>query len=63
MFAYKPFHFSFPLNAEIHKTSNLLHSLCPRCGEQSKSHPLFILHRKLSKITLAYITELIKLQL
>ena len=60
---YKLIHFSRPLNPEIHRMANTPNVLCPpRCKEQKESQPYFIFYRKLSKITLDFISELINLK-
>ena len=54
-------HFSFSLNPAIHRMGNAPNILCPRCKEQEDSHPHFVLHCKLSKTTLDFMSELINL--
>ena len=49
------------LNPAIQRMGNTPNILSPRCREQDKSQPHFILYCKLSKITLGYISELINL--
>ena len=49
------------LNPAIQRMGNTPNIPCPRCREQDKSHPHFILYCKLFKITLGYISELINL--
>ena len=52
---YKRIHFSLPLNPAIQYTEwagSTPNILCPRCKEQKKSQPYFILYCKLSRLEL-----------
>ena len=58
---YKLIHFSLLLNPAIQRMGNTPKILHPRHMEQVESHPHFIFYYKLSKVTLDYISELIKM--
>ena len=54
-------HFPLLLNPAIQRMDNAANILHPRRMEQDEPHPHFIFYCKLSKVTLDYIIELIKL--
>ena len=58
---YKLINFSLLLNPAIQRMGNTHNILHPRRMEQDESHLHFIFYCKLSKVTLNYISELIKL--
>ena len=60
-FLYKVIHF-FPLNPATHRMGNTTNIECRRCKKQKDSQPYFTSFRRLSKITLDFISELINLK-
>ena len=58
---YKLIHFHLLLKPAIQRMGNTPNILHPRHMEQGEPHPHFIFYCKLSKLTLDYISELIKL--